>query len=248
MQILKDFFMMTVDQRYESSISPSGIITLNTAWVNDETIERFDNKRIYGRIEACPVGFSDQVVELVDPGFPNPRKYISGEYIEEKVNRGYWKMNNNFYTCTTFEKHDTVTCADIAEKCDIRRFDKVYFDPRVTEPENRLGSHNGKELYKIRVDQIICTVRDGEILPQGEWCLVEPDMEDWSEIMSPKGIYMKPRPEAKHLRGIMRHFQHRDDIREGDKIIYMKGADWLLKIEGKKYYAIEAQDILAKLQ
>lgn len=246
MQIIYDHYMMTVDQRYESTVSPLGIITLNTAWVNDETIERFENKRVYGRIEACPAGFSDQIVDLIDPGCPNPKKYIGGEHIHKKRMQGYAKYDKRYYSCTTFEEWDAVTCADWAEKTDIRRFDRVYFDHRVTEPENRIGSHNGQELYAIRVDNIICSVRDGEIIMQGEWNLVELDMETWDEIKTPRGIYIKPAPEAKALRGIMRHF-NRKDLEVGDKVVFNRGSDWTMKVEGKTYYAIENQDIVAKV-
>lgn len=238
--------MMTVAQRYESSVTPAGIITLNTAWINDETIERFNHKRIYGRIEACPLTFTESIIEIQDPGLPTPRKHISGEYIESQVKQGLRKFNRNHYSCAGLDEFDLVTVADVADQTDIRRFDKVYFDPRVTEPENILGKHNGHELYKIRVEQIVCAVREGQIIMQGGWCLVEPDMETWEEIRTERGIYVKPRPEAKALRGIMRHFKERDDLHEGDRIVFMRGADWTLKIEGKEYYAIHHSDIMCK--
>lgn len=243
--------MMTVDQRYESTISPSGIITLSTAWVNDTTVERFEYKRCYGRIEACPSGFSDKTAELIDPGAPWPRKHISGEYIEQKVKMGYTDYHHkreNYYCCAGMDSYDAVTMADIAKNCDIRRFDKVYFDARITEPKNMLGMHQGRELYKINVNEIVCVVRDGEILVQGNWNLVEPEMETWESITTKAGIIKKPAPEAVALIGKMAYMQHREDLSVGDRIIYYRGANWTIKVEGKEYYAIEHQDILAKLQ
>lgn len=246
MIILRDFFMMTVDQRYESAISPSGIITLNTAWINDKTVERFAYKRIYGRIESCPQDFSDEIVNLIDPGVPAPRKHISGEHIQNMVNLGYHHYNNKFYCCAGMDDFDRVTMTDVAKNTDIRRFDKCYFDSTITEPANLLGMHNGKELYKIGVHQVICTVRDNEILMQGGWCLVKPDMETWHEITTKAGIIKKPRPEAKALRGTMSYMQHKDGLAVGEKIIFCKGANWLIKVEGKEYYAIHEDDILCK--
>jgi co-chaperonin GroES (HSP10) len=246
-QIINDYYMMTVSQRYESTISPAGIITLNTAWVHEEVIERFNYKRIYGRIEAIPLSYSQTIIEIKDPGCPTPRKHISGEHIQQQLNKGLKKYTRDHYCCAGLDQFDVLTVADVAKNTDIRRFDKVYFDPRVTENENILGLYKGQELFKIRVDDIICSVRDGEIIMQGGWCLVEPDMESWEEITTKAGIIMKPRPEAKTLRGIMRHFQHRDDLQAGDTILYARGADWTLKIEGKEYYAIQDQDILCKI-
>lgn len=246
MRILNDYYMVTVDQRYETTINNEGIITLSTAWINEETVERFAYKRCYGQIEGCPLQFSDTVVNIKDIGTPVPKKYISGEYIEKRVKMGYKGYSNANYACTTFDDFDTVTLADIGKNVDIRRYDKCYFPPQVTEPAQEIGRHHGKILYAIRVDDIICTVRDGEILMQGGWCLVEPEMETWEEITTKAGIIMKPFPEAKTLRGKMRHMQYREDLKEGDRVLFHKGADWRLKVEGKEYYAILDEDILAK--
>lgn len=248
MQIFEDSFMMTIDMRYEVSVSEAGIISLSSAWVNDQTAERFEHKRIYGTIVAPPVGFSNKVLELMDPGYPTPKAYISGEYIEAKLKSGNRKYGKEYYSCAGFDEFEKVTMADWAANTDIRMFDKVYFDPRVTEPENLLGYHERKEMYKIQVDEIICSVRDGKIITQGEWCLVEADMETWQEIRTERGIYKKPAPEAKQLRGIMRHFKEREGLEEGDTIVFVHGSDWNMKVEGKTYYAIQNSDIICKLQ
>lgn len=248
MQIINDYFMMTVDQRYETTIRPDGIITLNSAWIHDESADRFAYKRIYGTIESCPENFTETRVEVIDPGFPNPRLFRSGEHIEEQIKKGYKHFNRKYYCCSTVDEVEDITLIDLAKNTDIRRFDKVYFAPTVTEPENLLGMHKKKELYKVRVDDILCVVRDGEILPQSWWCLVEPDMESWVDITTKAGIIMKPHPEAHYLRGTMRYFQHIDGLNEGDHIMYDRGADYLLKIEGKEYYLIQDRDILCKLE
>ena len=249
MQIFRDYFMMTVDQRYESSIGPDGIITLNSAWIHSEAEERFYHKRIYGRVEACPMEFSDMTIDLIDPGFPTPKKYISGEYIDHKIALGYkdYTREGN-YCCAGFDDYERISSADWAKNCDIRRFDRIYFDPKVTEPQNMLGKHNGGELYKIRVDEIICVVRHGQIIAQGEWLLVEPDMETWDEITMPSGIIRKPNPEARELRGIVRHFTGRNDIKVGDVVIHEMGANWSIEVEGKKYYALQNIDVVAKVE
>lgn len=248
MQIINDYYMVTVTSRYESTKSPSGIIMLNAAVMHDENIDRFQYKRIYGRVEMVPLRYTQTPVEIKDPGFPAPKKHISGEQLEAQYRSGLKKLNKNYYSAAGFDEYELLTKADIARDTDIRRLDKVYFDPRATEPENLIGTHQHREMYMISVEEIICVVREGEILVQGQWCLVEPDMESWEDITTPSGIIKKPRPEAKYLRGIMRHFQHRDDLKEGDHVIYHVGADWLVTIEGKKYYSIERNDIVCKIE
>lgn len=249
MLINLDYFLVTVDQKYESTVTKSGIITTNVAWVDqnyEETDDRYKYKRIYGRVEACPRGFSDTPHSLVDPGIPHPRKYMSHDMISHRVRMGAKEMGRHNYNPSTFDDFEKVTLADIGRKTDVKRFDKIYFDYRVTEEDNLVGKHEGKELYKVRVDQILCVVRDEEIIMQGGWCLVEPDMETWEEITTKSGIVMKPQPQAKYLKGIMRHISPDYNIGAGDNILYEKHADWTVTIEGSDYYAIEERDILGK--
>jgi co-chaperonin GroES (HSP10) len=243
-----DYFLVTVDQKYESEITPSGIITTNAAFVDvnyKETDDRYRYKRIFGRVEACPRGFSNTTHSLVDPGIPAPTKYMSHDMICQRIRMGHREMSRRNYNPSSFDDFEKITLADIGRKTDIRRFDKIYFDYRVTEPDNLVGSHDGKELYKVRVDQILCSVRDGQIITQGGWCLVEPNMETWDEITTPSGIIMKPQPQAKYLEGVVRHIAD-GGIKPGDKILYEKNADWTVKVEGVDYYSIEEMDILGK--
>lgn len=269
MQIINDFFILSVDQKYESTQTKAGLTTLNTAHQNDTEIERFANKRIYGYVESVPVNFTRSVLDLVDPGVPAPRAYVSGEYIERKIRAGYKTMSREFYSCSTWEGFKKITIADIAAQCDIRRGDKVYFGEWVTEPDNSLGPHGKRELYKAGCNEIICSVRDGEIIMQGNWCLVEPNVDTWEDISIPTpvvvngkpltnpdgSIRMRPKeewivkksqPENKPLEAFMRHFTPFCDLQEGDKIIYAQGANWPVTVERKEYLAIQQGDILCK--
>lgn len=249
MRINLDYFLVTVDKKYESSVRDSGIITVNDAWVDktlEETYDRFQYKRIYGRVESCPLGYSDTTVSLVDPGIPAPRKYISHDMISAKVKEGYKHYGRHNYCPSTFEDFKKKTLRDVGRRLSIERFDTIYFDYRVTEDENLVGKHEGKDLYKVRADQIICSVKDGEIIPQGGWCLVEPNMETWEEITTKSGILMKSAPQAKYLEGIVRYISPLYNIKAGDKILYEIAANWTVNVEGKDYYAIEEEDILGK--
>lgn len=247
MTIIQDYFMMTVDQRYESVINEDGILTLSTSWVNDTTVERFAYKRCYGKIVACPQGYSENTVEIIDPGVPNPRLHISGEYIEQKVKKGYNEYGRKNYQCAGLDAFEVVTVADIAKETDIRVGDKCYFDPRITEPHNMLGMHKGHEMYKIRVDEVLCIVRDGEILMQADWCLIAPEKETWEQITTKAGIITKPNPENIYLFGKMKHMRNRQDLKENDPVFFFRGAEWMFNVEGTEYYAVQGEDILCKL-
>lgn len=245
MQIISDFFMMSVDSLYESSVNKEGILTLASSWVNDKTIERFGHKRVYGKIEAVPLTFTDRVVELIDPGFPNPKVYISGEYIGQQIKKGL-KYDKNYYSCAGCDGYGVTTMADVAKNCDIRRGDRVYFDPIVTEPDNYLGPHGKGHLYKVYPSDIVCVVRDGEILMQNDWCLLSPVKETMEDITTASGIMMKSAPGAKYLQGRIQHFRDIPGMNKGDLVLHFPGLNWLFLVEGREYYAVQSEFIIAR--
>ena len=153
--------------------------------------------------------------------------------------------------------------------------DKIYFDHMavnkrqliVTEgdtPENRM------HYFRIRYDQVFCAVRDEKIIPIGSHTLVEPDYEDWDDILKPvystikdkDGKFMvkdksqwlqtKVAPGVKYLKGFIRHIgspligDQPCACKVGDHILYYKHADYLTKIEGTDYYPIPQRHILGR--
>lgn len=247
MKILHDSYIVAMDQRYESTATKAGIITLNEAYVNDEDEGRHASKRIYGRVVQAPASFSDTVVSLVDTGYPPAHGYVGHDVIQAKSNQGMSLRALPTYYPSTFEGYETITIADVANKTNINLGDIVYFDYNVAEPENFLGkNHLGHDMYRVQVDMIYVAVKNGVIEMQGGWVLVEPEMETWEEIQTPAGIYKKPRPEVKYLLGRVRHMQPRADLEIGDRIVYIPNADAPMKVEGVDYYCMNANEILCK--
>jgi co-chaperonin GroES (HSP10) len=248
MKILKDSYIVAMDQRYESSTTKAGIITLNAAYVNDEDEGRHISKRVYGTVVQCPETFSDTVVSLVDIGYPPAHGYVGHDLIQAKSNQGMSLRALPTYYPSTFEGFETITMEDVAKKTNIEVGDIVYFDYNVTEPENCLGKNAaGHEIYRVQVDMIYVAIKNGNIEMQGGWVLVEPDMETWEEIQTPSGIYKKPSPEAKYLLGFVRHMQPREDLSIGDRIMYMHDADAPMKVEGVDYYCMNRNEIICRV-
>jgi co-chaperonin GroES (HSP10) len=243
----EDYITFTIEKRYEDK-SKSGIITINEAWIDPEESDRFVLKRIFGTVVSIPKSFSDTKVTAIDPGLPTPKAFVGHEWINDKVNRGYKNHSNKDYYPSTFEGYEFITLKDISKLCDIQIGDVVYFDEKVTEPENLLGVKDGKELFKARIDEIFCAVRNNVIIMQGGWVLVEPDMETWDDITTKSGIITKIKPEATPLKGAIRHVREPHPfMRKDQNIIYKTDADWTLKVQGKEYYVIQENDILGEL-
>jgi hypothetical protein len=156
---------------------------------------------------------------------------------------------------------------------DIQVGDRIYFHFNTLVDKNliKYQFENGKKVYyfKVRYDQVICAVRDGQIIPTSSYTLIEPDMETWEDIQIPtysnlvgpdgkkklkpkdQWLVTKAAPESKYLLGYVRHIGNplkgtTCDLVTGDRIIYRRQANWTNKIEGKDYFAILQKHIIGK--
>lgn len=266
MQLTNDYYLVLVGQLFESFTTPSGLISSNTAVINPETEDRTEHKRRYGTIMEVPLNFTDADVAMVDPGLPSPRKYVGHEWIEKMRQSGYRQgirqYNERAYYPSTFERYDTVTCADIAKLVDAKKGDKVYFSENATEEDRFMGPYKGGLLFAVRVDEIQAVVREMKIFTgmkrqkrifmQGGWVLVRLDMESWEEISvripgQAIPLVVKAAPEAKPLRGWVVEVAKRPDLKAGDHIVFERDADAPCMVEGKELVIMKDEDILAKI-
>lgn len=210
MQLTRDFFRVAVDKVFETTTTPSGITTSNTAVIDPNQENRGYYKRRYGTVLEVPVEFTDQVVDVVDPGSPSPKCFVGHSHIMGLINMGYQvSMAQSRYYPSTIERYDVITRRDLAKKVNVKVGDRVYFMEHATDEERHLGSHKGKEHFAVAVDEIQLVVKkkhifvnhqaklDHDIFAQGRWVLVKPDMESWEDITLPSGIIAKVAPGAK---------------------------------------------------
>jgi co-chaperonin GroES (HSP10) len=259
MQLLHDFYLVAVDQLFESGVTPSGIITSNTAIIHPEQEDRGEFKRRYGVVLEKPVGFSDLAISMVDPGLPPPKKYISHDWIEMMRTYGHTNYDGKFYYPSTFEKYEEITCKQIAELVDVEIGEKIYFDEKATEAERYMGTFEGKSLYSVRVDEIICSVREKlkktKVIAQGQWVLLKPKMEDWEDILIPipgkpkeEWLQAKVSPDTVWLTGTVHAVNRRNDLQTGDTVIFMRDADAPITVEGEELTCMYNDEVLAKIR
>jgi hypothetical protein len=255
-EVLQDYFTVGIDCKYEEAKTKSGIIKINTAYVDDQDMDRYEHKRLYGTVLAVPAIYSNNAHRAIDEGYPRYTKFIGHDNIVDKINRGYRNHDQKSYNCSTFDAYEVVTMADIGKKMDVQIGDRLYFTAQTTEEENFLGRHNGKDTYRVIATDVICVVRDVVdemlsrwtpfIITQGEWILIRPNMETWADITTPAGVIKKPHPDKKWLEGTIAHSHHPDKL-PGKRIVYMPDADAEITIEGEKYLYMPAQDVIGEL-
>jgi len=243
---IQDYFIVEIESRYNERKTKSGIILLNTAWIDDTDMDRNEHKRICGKVLSVPQAFSDTAYRAIDDGMPAYHKYVGHDDIVVRINEGYRNHADKSYYPSTFDKYDVVTMADISKMVDVQAGDTVYFMPQVTEDENMLEKEKGREVYRMCVTDLICVVRDGKIITQGEWILVKPKKDTWEEITTKAGIITKSKLENKWLLATIEH-SHHEGRNVGDLIVYLPNADCPVKIEDEDYFVMPAQDVIGKL-
>lgn len=265
MQLLRDFYLVLVDQLYESETTKSGIITRNTAPISEEQEDRGAFRRRYGKVLEVPVGFSDGLISVKEPPGPAPRRYINHEWIQYMRNAqhkfGLRPYDEKLYYPSTFEKYDILTCEEIARRVNVEVGDKIYFGENALEDERFMGRYQGKLMYSVRVDEIQAVIKMGvvfdgygklkapKIYMQGQWILVKVDMSNWEDkpfnipgVEEP--VMLKVAKEGKPLKGKIQS-SNRRDLKFGDEVFFEQDADAPCVIEGQEYSMMLEEDILA---
>jgi co-chaperonin GroES (HSP10) len=256
-QLTTDFYLVLLDEIWESGKTQSGIITSNTNIIHEEQEDRGEFKRRYGTVLEVPLSFSDAHVDTIDPGLPTPKAYVGHEWIQKMRNAGYEGYDSNAkYYPSTYPHHQTITKKDYAKKVDVKVGDLIYFRDVATDVERYMGKYNGKHLFSISVDEIHCKIEESpvfagynkfkqkRIIAQGGWVLVEINMETWQDITTPSGVIIKVAPEALPLQGKIVAAQ-REDLVVGSNILFHQDADAPITVEGRKLTVMQEYDILA---
>ncbi len=271
-RLTRDFYLVFVDEIWESKKSKSGLITSVTANANngaplqalEELEDRGEYKRRYGTVLQLPASFSNADLEMVDPGLPSPRRYVGHDWLQNMRNieqRGYRNHEpaHRKYYPSTFDRYDTVTMSDYAKRVNVQVGDKVYFDHKSTDVERYMGRYKDGHIFSIAVNEIVCGVRQEKIFkgysgykssviyPQGTWVFVKLNMETWEDITLPgTNIVVKCAPEALPLQGRVVAAQKKE--LEGKNILFERDADAPITVEGKEMTCMEERDILAVIK
>lgn len=241
MTIIHDYVILELDRIYDVR-EVSGIITLNDAYIQEGERDRNIYKRIHGTVTAIPRGYTDLKIDPQDPGMPNPRIFVGHDIIAERVSEGYpWTREEHYHPGTT-ESYEFKTVADFAQHVDVRVGDTVYVHPNQLEEDNFLWKKDGKYYFRVRVDQILCAVRDGELVPQGQYVILKPHMESESEIMR-SGIQVKMSVEAKPQQGFVLCARP-EFCPKGILVFFVYDADWLITVEGQTCYCVKEEEIM----
>lgn len=247
----QDYVFFAIEKEFEDIVGSIMISHGHTSYEASLSDAVNSQRRIYGDVLAIPMKYSDQIVTAIDPGVAPARTGIDGAFIEYQRKYGLKKIYDagDYYPSTYKPKF--ITRKDIAKLIDIKPGERIYYDYKTITEENRVGRillDKWRDIYKVRCEEILCTVNGEGLKMQGGWALVEKDMQKWSDITSETGIILQPYIRKKAYRGFVRYIREGADAVAGDHIIYHFDADWPVTVEEKEYFAIKESDILAVIE
>jgi hypothetical protein len=245
MTILHDYFILELDRLFDVK-EESGLISLNEAYASNEKRDANIYKRIYGKIVSVPRGYSGLKFDPVDPGYPNPKIYVGHDVISERAREGYpWTRETHYYPGTV-ESYEFITTEDIGKLVDAKIGDIAYVHPNSLEEENALWKKDNKYYFRIRVDELLCVVRDGQLVAQGGYVLLKPHMEKESELF--RGLLqVKSSIEAKPLQGFV-YCARPEFCPKGILVFFISDSEWMITIEGQEVYCMKEEQVMCWLE
>lgn len=243
MKSFQNFIIFKTDTLFDDKVKFKGIG--GRELFVDPTFDPAVHVRIYGEVVNLPLRLSESIpISQEHRGIPSyheqsPYKYKTVSDVEREVRIG----DRIYFHFNTIKQHNFVRVDGVDP-------DRVWF-------------------IKVRYDQVICAVRDGQIIMIGGHCLIDPDFESWKDISIPsysdlkdkdgnpilkpesQWLVTKSAPGYKYLTGFVRAVGSplRGDVCEvkvGQKIWYHRNADWMVKIESKDYFVIKQRHLIGR--
>lgn len=170
-QPLHDHVIFTTDNVYEEMLSTH--IYSNTAIINEAELDasRHIHRKIHGTVIGIPKGLTRTKIGEEHEGAPVPKRNYSHDQVMKLENMGFSHNGRKDNWCTPHEPKG-IYLSDLTSKMDLQIGDKIYFEYNTLEEENELGWFEGKKVFKVRYDNVICAVRkwtDEEIKSLVPW-------------------------------------------------------------------------------
>lgn len=133
----------------------------------------------------------------------------------------------------------------------LKNGDRVYFHHFVVTGAPALNINN-KEVYRAEYQNIYCTINStGDIQMLEHWMFVTPIMEENNEVVfSGKKIITNAFSNKISLYGTIEHvhdYYNNLGLKKGTKIIFTKGSEYSISVEGKDYFRMCYNDVVAYL-
>lgn len=241
----------------------------------------FKTDRLF--IDKVKIGGENGRELFFDPSF-DPRRHaqISGEVTSVPGILSSKAITQEHRGMPSYHESSPFKCKFVSDiQMEVQPGDKIYYHFNTIKTENIVSEEgvfpNRTYYLKVRYDQVICAARTTltsdsvvtNIIPIGEYTLIDPDFESWDDILVPtysnimdkagkpqlrpksQWLQKKVAPSYKYLTGFVRHvgsplIGDETEIEVGQKIWYRQNADWQVKIEERDYFVVRQRHIIGK--
>jgi co-chaperonin GroES (HSP10) len=122
--------------------------------------------------------------------------------------------------------------------------DHVYTHHFLTDPAFE-REFNGKKYYEIKYEDLYCKIVDEQVEMLNEWNFVTPIENEVNTTES--GIILETTAKNEVRTAIMQHPCKDMDLLPGDYLLFKRGREYSINVEGHTYYRITKKDILFNL-
>ena len=267
LKAFQDYIIFKTDKMFDDKVKYKGLNGREIIF--DPSFQPWLHVRTYGEVVSVPLHLSSVPMPLQEPvGTPS---YHDNAPIRFKHMRDI--VPNVEVGDKIYFHYNTISMQNLVHQEGAHpdrtfyfkvRYDQVICAVREDKTIGHVsdGSHSsGERTVKVSHKKIIMVAG---------YTLVEPEYETLDDILIPvytnmvdqdgkripkpkdQWIQTKKAPEYRDLKGTVRHVGEPlkgdvCEVKEGDKIIYRKNADWMVKIEGVDYFAIRQRHILGRI-
>lgn len=262
----QDYIIIKTDKMFDDKVSYKGVD--GRQLVFDPGFQPWLHVRTYGEVVSVPVHLSAVPMPLQEPvGTPSyhersPIKFKHMRDIEPVVKVG----DKIYFHFNTISMQNLVK--EEGKHPDRTYYFKVRYDQVICAIRDEYRVSGVPDGSKSNGERPIKTTHK-RIIPVASYVLVEPDYETLDDILIPvyssikdkegkpiplpkeKWIQSKVAPGYRDLKGTVKYVGDPlkgdvCEIKEDDKILFRKNADWMVKIEGENYFVIRQRHILGK--
>lgn len=149
---INNYVFFTVSKEFENELRLKSGLILHVA----TQAEHGKFNRIYGEVIAVPGKLTSDInLYQKNVYFPEPKPSYSGEMVATLAKVGH-ELTGREYECSPYEREYT-NLSDITMEVEVD--DQIYFHFNTIDEENKYTLEDGRKIYKVRYDQIICAVR-----------------------------------------------------------------------------------------
>lgn len=127
--------------------------------------------------------------------------------------------------------------------------DRVYCHHFVANDDNMMDIH-GEKLSLLNYNMFYARVRDGKVHMLSDWVMVEKLVDKDEDLVTDSGIIISTQKKKVEQIGIIKYVNSKSKeqgFKPGDKVMFMKDADYEMEFEGETMYRMRNQDVLLRI-